>query len=198
MSDTQNNNSGAWIGVWRPIGTHPRDATKVLLCEGRRRLIGFYGREPSGFPSGWRITETKEMWPPPTHWMPLPPLPEDVPVSAKAAVQNATSATESSAERVVRHPTFDADGYPTEETELAIKAWDVRDAPGWMAYIREAWNHHYGRMWEESGMLKMATGGWSGNESIIHAMRENHVLWALLWESSHRGGLEVLKMPNPV
>jgi hypothetical protein len=93
-------------------------------------------------------------------------------------------------------PTFDADGYPTEETELAIKAWDFRDVPGWLAYIREAWNHHYGRMWEEGGMLKMATGGWSGNESITHAMRENHVLWALLWESSHRGGLEVLRMPN--
>ena len=37
----------------------------------------------------------------------------------------------------------------------------------------------------------MATGGWSGNESIIYAMRENYVLWATLWESSHRGGLEV-------
>ena len=101
-----------------------------------------------------------------------------------------------SLERVVRHPAFDADGYPTEETELAIKAWDFRDVAGWLAYIREAWNHHYGRMWEENGQLKMATGGWSGNESITHAMRENYVLWGLLWESSHRGGLEVLRMPN--
>lgn len=101
-----------------------------------------------------------------------------------------------SLERVVRHPTFDSDGYPTEETELTIKAWDFRDVPGWLAYIREAWNHHYGRMWEEGGMLKLATGGWSGNEAITHAMRENYILWLLLWESSHRGGLEVLKMPN--
>ena len=101
-----------------------------------------------------------------------------------------------SLQREVRHPAFDADGYPTEETELAIKAWDFRDVPGWLAYIREAWNHHYGRMWEESGMLKLATGGWSGNESITHAMRENYVIWAMLWESSHRGGLEVLRMPN--
>lgn len=97
---------------------------------------------------------------------------------------------------VVRHPTFDSDGYPTEETKLAIKAWDFQDVPGWLKYIREAWNHHYGRMWEEGGTLKMATGGWSGNESITHAMRENYVLWSLLWESSHRGGLEVLNMPN--
>lgn len=101
-----------------------------------------------------------------------------------------------SLDRIVRHPTFDADGYPTEETELAIKTWDFRDVDGWLAYIREAWNHHYGRIWEENKLLKMATGGWSGNESITHAMRENYVLWAMLWDSSHRGGLEVLRMPN--
>ena len=96
---------------------------------------------------------------------------------------------------LVRHPTFDGCGYPTEETELAIKDWDCRDAPGWLAYIRKAWNIHYGRLWEVDGTLKLATGGWSGNESIVQAMRENHVLWSLLWESSHRGGLEVLKIP---
>ena len=83
-----------------------------------------------------------------------------------------------SLQQLVRHPTFDADGYPTEETELAIKAWDFRDVDGWLAYIREAWNHHYGRMWEEGGLLKLATGGWSGNESITHAMRENYILWS--------------------
>lgn len=96
----------------------------------------------------------------------------------------------------VQHPSFDADGYPTDETESAIREWDFRDVDGWLAYIREAWNHHYGRIWEENGTLKMATGGWSGNESITHAMRENFVLWALMWESSHRGGLVVLRMPN--
>lgn len=93
-------------------------------------------------------------------------------------------------------PSFDADGYPTEETELAITKWDFEDVPGWLEYIRQAWNHHYGRMWKEKGKLKMATGGWSGNESIIYAMKENYRLWSLLWESSHCGGLEVFKVPN--
>ena len=96
----------------------------------------------------------------------------------------------------VRHPTFDSEGYQTEETELVIKTWDCRDVSGWLAYIREAWSHYHGRMWEENGTLKLATGGWSGNEAITYAMRENSVLWATLWESSHRGGLEVLRMPN--
>lgn len=94
------------------------------------------------------------------------------------------------------HPTFDADGYPTEETELAIKTWDCRDMDGWIKYIYETWNHNYGRIFEENGLFKMATGGWSGNESIISSMRENYALWSVLWESSHRGGLEVFRIFN--
>lgn len=74
--------------------------------------------------------------------------------------------------------------------------------------MREAWNHTYGTIWEEKGLvkttngwgvcdlLKMATGGWSGNEEIIIAMNENLALWGLLWESSHRGGLEVFNLSN--
>ena len=119
---------------------------------------------------------------------------------ARATTNNAMEQSETqspgSLERVVRHPAFDADGYPSEETELAIKSWDFRDVNGWLTYIRQAWNQHYGRMWEEGGMLKLATGGWSGNEAITHSMRDNYILWAMLWESSHRGGLEVLRMPN--
>lgn len=56
------------------------------------------------------------------------------------------------------HPSFDADGYPTGETELAIANWDFRAAPGWLAYIKASWNHHYGRMWRRGPLLKMATG----------------------------------------
>lgn len=90
-------------------------------------------------------------------------------------------------------PSFDADGYPTEETERAIANWDFRDIPGWLAYIKASWNHHYGRMWRRGPLLKMATGGWSGNESVVEAMRKNSLLWSMLWESSHRGGLEVFR-----
>ena len=95
----------------------------------------------------------------------------------------------------MNHPTFDQDGYPTDETTDAITHWHSGDPNGWIGFIREAWNHHYGRIWEEDGLLKLATGGWSGNEAIIHSMRENYVLWSLMWESSHRGGLEVLRQP---
>lgn len=93
-------------------------------------------------------------------------------------------------------PTFDADGYPTDETETAIKEWDVKDKTGWMEYIHAAWNHNYGRIWNVNDCIHMATGGWSGNESIICAMQQNFVLWFLMWESSHRGGLFAFRNPE--
>lgn len=94
-------------------------------------------------------------------------------------------------------PTFDCNGYPTDETMHIITNWDYHDVAGWLDYIRAAWNHNQGRIWQEGGFLKLATGGWSGNESIIAAMQENYMLWSLLWESSHRGGLKVLRLTKP-
>lgn len=90
-----------------------------------------------------------------------------------------------------KRPTFTANGYPSVDTKRAIKKWDFRDASGWLQYIREAWDHRRGEIWEENGRLYMTTGGWSGNEEIISAMSENLVLWGMFWESSHRGGLDV-------
>lgn len=89
-------------------------------------------------------------------------------------------------------PTFDRHGYPTPETEESIRNWRMNDPKGWIEFIGKSWNHGYGRIWSEDGMVKFATGGWSGNESIVCAMKQS-ILWAMLWESSHRGGLEVLK-----
>lgn len=94
------------------------------------------------------------------------------------------------------YPTFDSDGYPTEETERTISEWSYKDYLGWIEYIKEAWNHNYGKNWEEDGFLKFSTGGWSGNESIIAAMKDNNILWSMNWESSHRGGLLVLRVPK--
>lgn len=91
-------------------------------------------------------------------------------------------------------PEFDRDGYPTDKTLKAIEEWPINDALGWLKYIEAAWDHHYGSMWVDGRQLKMATGGWSANESVISAMRRNFVLWNLFWESSHRGGLEVLRL----
>lgn len=96
-----------------------------------------------------------------------------------------------------RHPTFDYDGYPTEETLRTIRTWPIDDRAlsALMAYIREAWT--YPEYWRRRGRThRIATGGWSGNESLIEALRSNVMAWALLWQESRRGGHYVLRLPE--
>lgn len=107
-------------------------------------------------------------------------------------------------------PTFDANGYPTEETCQTIEQWfegrnpldrEVRNA--FLAYVMETWNHNSGKVTVipfREGIncgerLEFATGGWSGNEDVIGAM-EKTMFWAMYWESSHRGGLYVFIVPE--
>jgi hypothetical protein len=84
-------------------------------------------------------------------------------------------------------PTFDADGYPTEETLSALRAWAPLDLDGAMQFIRPIFMDH-GR-WERSGYRYiLATGGWSGCESAIRALQENAIFWAINWNLSKCGG----------
>lgn len=95
-------------------------------------------------------------------------------------------------------------GYPTDETLEAIKLWEPRDLQGLMDFIGNYFCH-YGRITEKNftdefsqetfPIFELATGGWSGNESIIQYMKLNFCLWALHWESSHRGGLFRFRKP---
>lgn len=91
----------------------------------------------------------------------------------------------------------DHDGYPTEEELDLIRKWP-HDARSWFEYIHECW-HMAEWGWEEEELqadpgdaeergYHISTGGWSGNEEIIDAMRANRVLWGLTWWSSRRGG----------
>ena len=90
-------------------------------------------------------------------------------------------------------PTFDSDGYPTDETLNAIRAWPENDLNGLIDFLRICFEG-YGRVWLPSPHhFALATGGWSGNEEIIGALQENHVFWMTYWESSHRGGKYVFK-----
>lgn len=100
-------------------------------------------------------------------------------------------------------PTFDKDGYPTEETLQTITKWpinDFRDTNTLMRFAQEAWH------WPDWGITiaprrhrehptsplvrkwSVSTGGWSGNESIINALQDNFVFWALTWVQTRRGG----------
>ena len=95
----------------------------------------------------------------------------------------------------MREPTFDKDGYPTEETLRAIREWSSKDMRGLMQFVCDAWRYDdYVTL--DGGSLELHTGGWSGNESIVHALQGNSMFWMMCWEKSERGGHYWFGLPN--
>ncbi len=90
----------------------------------------------------------------------------------------------------MKSPTFDRDGYPSDETLETIEKWDFRDWKGFVRFLGCAFSR-YGRFELKGCTLEMATGGWSGNEDVVYAFQKNFILHSQMWESSHRGGLHV-------
>ena len=100
-------------------------------------------------------------------------------------------------------PEFDKYGYPTGDTLVAIHKWDFKGESHreLMEFVEEAWRD-YGpfdsEQSEDTILYSIATGGWSGNESLVGALMDNTIFWALCWMSSSRGGqyeFEVKKRP---
>ncbi len=107
-----------------------------------------------------------------------------------------------------KRPTFDAEGYPTEETLKTIREWP--SGRGWafldlMEYVRRVWK--YGEPYFNSQdtvddlfpdtptkRYAISTGGWSGNEDIIGALKENRLFWAMCWMEERRGGHYIFEL----
>ena len=91
-------------------------------------------------------------------------------------------------------PTFDADGYPTEETLRVIREWPIKSnfaVQDLLGYAQEAWRYNFKIRTGGLGRKRWiytATSGWIGNEEIIGALQENRIFWACCWLESHRGG----------
>ncbi len=97
------------------------------------------------------------------------------------------------------HDMFDEDGYPTEQALEIVNLWHWDDIPGWFKFIKELWwspdmlwtekteSHDYKKD-KSVHRYYISTGGWSGNESIIHAMQKSEMNWHLTWVQSRRGG----------
>lgn len=69
--------------------------------------------------------------------------------------------------------------------------WDFAE------FIINCWNDHYGRATlTRQGTLTLITGGWSNNESVYSALDCNRTFNMVCWESSHRGGKYVYKLPR--
>lgn len=81
-----------------------------------------------------------------------------------------------------------SDEYPEEEDLEKITNWPHRDFIGWMEFIKSVWWMPDWGWDEEDGVYNISTGGWSGNESIISAMRSNFPLWGLHWQVHRTGG----------
>jgi hypothetical protein len=104
------------------------------------------------------------------------------------------------------NPTFDSDGYPSDETLALISDWynnNNWEPESFLIFTEAAFNKHYGK-WEiipnyNNDLLKdkpftalrIATGGWSGNETVISAMKKT-VFWSVFWRASVCGGLFIL------
>lgn len=98
----------------------------------------------------------------------------------------------------MQEPTFDRDGYPTEETLQAITGWDWHDLPGLMAFIARAWKYPEHAQEVQPGRWVFATMGWSGNESLMGALMRNLFFqFVALNHLSLTGGLWVFALTEP-
>lgn len=84
-----------------------------------------------------------------------------------------------------------------EEFVERLPNWNVFTPTDFKILIEELTAHleGYGRVWMEDDKIKIATGGWSENEEIVAALMQNSLFVALFWESTHRGGLTVIRPP---
>lgn len=108
-------------------------------------------------------------------------------------------------------PTFDKDGYPTDETLERIKTWPIvinTDFAAVMDFAGRAWNYPEGWVCEPDFIdpdwpnqlsqrrYVFSTYGWSGNESIIGAIEGNQVLQLVGAWSWRRGGHYEYRFPK--
>jgi hypothetical protein len=84
--------------------------------------------------------------------------------------------------------------YPSAEVLQKIKDFtgDYREL---LELIEGEWIYPEAA-WEDNGTWTFVTGGWSGHEDLIGALKENTVAWLMLWQSSRRGGRHVFSLPN--
>ena len=94
---------------------------------------------------------------------------------------------------------LDDDGYPTDSALDIVKLWHWSDSKGWFKFINSiwylrSWGWHEGLEKDERNQdnevyrYNISTAGWSGNESIIHAMQQTDMLWTMTQVQSRRGG----------
>ena len=99
---------------------------------------------------------------------------------------------------------LDYHGYPTDKTLKSIRKAEFNAV---LDVVKEAWHPVYGAQREtlsdeeaaivmraldreETRYLRLATGGWSGNEDILEAFHRNWA-WHMHWRLSASGGMHI-------
>ena len=91
------------------------------------------------------------------------------------------------------------DKYPTEEELKFIEEYNCAKLPPapLIDYIRNIWwmpdwgfelKKEKDEIYGERLRLYISTGGWSGNEDIIRALKKNEWFYCFYWEQSRIGG----------
>ena len=93
-----------------------------------------------------------------------------------------------------------SDDYPCEKSLDAIRNFEG-DHMELLDFVEYTWIYQYGVMKRHNyGRLhkvRFATGGWSGNEDIIEALRGSKSLfWVMYWKKSERGGAYWFELPS--
>ena len=107
---------------------------------------------------------------------------------------------------------LDADGYPLIETLLTLQTWPLENTiNSCLNYLEIAWSQSdYGTVSSptteelivlhaksDALYLRLATGGWSGNEALLDAFRNNeNYLWSATWRLSTHGGVHIFQYVN--
>jgi hypothetical protein len=91
---------------------------------------------------------------------------------------------------------LDSDGYPTDYAIEKIETWKIdgklETYISLMDFIKSLWRYpDYILEDPENHVYTLITGGWSGNEQIVYAMKQNMLLNCFYWFSSERGGKHV-------
>src|SRR3990167_3330859 len=92
--------------------------------------------------------------------------------------------------------------YPRINELKKIIEWEDDNWTSLLAFVYELWNHNYGK-WNHTridshpgieilGIIpfesmadtyELCTGGWSDNEDLVYALKENKLFWAKCWDS---------------
>jgi len=105
---------------------------------------------------------------------------------------------------------LDEDGYPTDHALEFLRLYPadslIREPRKLMDFVRGLWQYSDWGWRETLGVnpfgrrvveYSVSTGGWSGNELLVGALRDNRVFWSLFWQESRRGGHFKFEMELP-